>query len=114
MKAKDKIEQAAEYYAHNNFNMHETNSYKELKKGFKAGVDWEAIKNWAKPPIPTKDKIVEDLKRECEIRILKEALAEYIKWFGDRETNTDKLIEVNKQCRGVVLAMLLQEEINKL
>ena len=65
---KDKIEKAAEYYAHNNFNMHETNSYKELKKGFKAGVDWETIKNWAKSPVQTKDKIVEDLKREFDIR----------------------------------------------
>ena len=64
---KDKIEQAAEYYAHNNFNMHETNSYKELKKGFKAGVDWEAIKN-NNMLIKTKDKIVEDLKREFDIR----------------------------------------------
>jgi hypothetical protein len=36
------LEQAAENYAHNNFNMHETNSYKELKKGFEAGVKWQA------------------------------------------------------------------------
>ena len=44
---------------------------------------------------------------------LKEALAEYIKWFGKRETKTDKLIEVSKQTRDVTLAMLLQEELNK-
>ena len=30
---KQKIERASEYYAHNYFDMHETNSYKELKKG---------------------------------------------------------------------------------
>lgn len=41
---KQKIEKASEYYAHNNFDMHETNSYKELKKGFEAGVNW-AIEN---------------------------------------------------------------------
>ena len=37
---KQQIEEASEYYAHNYFNMHETNSYKELKKGFEAGVEW--------------------------------------------------------------------------
>jgi hypothetical protein len=35
------VEKAAEHYAHNYFNMHETNSYKELRKGFIAGVEWE-------------------------------------------------------------------------
>jgi len=35
------LDKAAEYYAHNYFDMHETNSYKELKKGFIAGVEWE-------------------------------------------------------------------------
>ena len=38
---KKEIEKAAEYYAHNNFCMHETNSYKELKKGFLAGIEWQ-------------------------------------------------------------------------
>jgi len=33
-------EKASEYYAHNYFDMHETNSYKELKRGFEAGVEW--------------------------------------------------------------------------
>jgi hypothetical protein len=42
------IEEAAEYYAHNHFNMHETNSYKELKKGFIAGAKWQANKNFSK------------------------------------------------------------------
>jgi hypothetical protein len=48
-----------------------------------------------------------------EITELKEALAEYIKWFGKRETKTDELIEVGKQSRDIALAMLLQEELNK-
>ena len=39
---KDKLieDKAAEHYAHNNFCMHETNSYKELIKGFLAGLEW--------------------------------------------------------------------------
>ena len=48
-----------------------------------------------------------------ETKVLTNALAEYIKWFGKRETKTDKLIEVSKQSRDVTLAMLLQEELNK-
>ena len=39
------LDKAAEYYAHNYFDMHETNSYKELKKGFIAGVEWERKTN---------------------------------------------------------------------
>jgi len=48
-----------------------------------------------------------------EITKLKEALSEYIKWFGKRETKTDELIEVGKQSRDISLAMLLQKELNK-
>lgn len=48
-----------------------------------------------------------------EKKVLKEALIEYIKWFGKREAKTDKLIEVRKQSRDVTLAMLLQKELNK-
>ena len=48
-----------------------------------------------------------------EITELKEALSEYIKWFGKRETKTDELIEVGKQSRDISLAMLLQKELNK-
>ncbi len=33
------IEKLAEYYAHNYFNMHETNNYKALKQGFLAGFE---------------------------------------------------------------------------
>jgi hypothetical protein len=41
----DKLEQfkqASEHYAHNHFNMHETNNYKALKQGFEAGAKWQA------------------------------------------------------------------------
>ena len=48
-----------------------------------------------------------------EITELKEALAEYIKWFGKRETKTDELIEVGKQSRDISLVMLLQKELDK-
>ena len=35
-----KLLKASKHYAHNYFCMHETNSYKELKRGFEAGVKW--------------------------------------------------------------------------
>ena len=35
------LEEAAEYYAHNNFEMHETNNYKALKQGFEKGAKWQ-------------------------------------------------------------------------
>jgi hypothetical protein len=34
------LEEASEYYAHNYFDMHETNNYKALKQGFEAGAKW--------------------------------------------------------------------------
>ena len=51
---KEELESASEYYAHNNFEMHETNSYKELKRGFEAGAKYtnqrviEELENIAK------------------------------------------------------------------
>ena len=39
---KETIEEAAEKYAHNYFNMHETNNYKALKTGFEEGAKWKA------------------------------------------------------------------------
>jgi hypothetical protein len=36
------LEKAAEYFAHNYFDMHETNNYKALKQGFEDGAKWQA------------------------------------------------------------------------
>lgn len=35
------LEKESEYYAHNYFEMHETNNYKALKQGFEAGAKWQ-------------------------------------------------------------------------
>jgi hypothetical protein len=35
------LEEASEYFAHNNFNMHDTNNYKALKVGFEEGAKWQ-------------------------------------------------------------------------
>ena len=47
---KEELEIDSEYYAHNNFEMHETNSYKELKRGFEAGAKY------------TNQRVIEDLE----------------------------------------------------
>lgn len=59
---KQQIEKASEYYAHNYFEMHETNSYKELKRGFEAGVEW-SVKNSGTSPI---EDLVKALKEDEE------------------------------------------------
>jgi hypothetical protein len=35
------LEEVAKYYAHNYFEMHDTNNYKALKQGFEAGAKWQ-------------------------------------------------------------------------
>jgi hypothetical protein len=51
MSTKETIEQAAEHYAHNWFNMHETNNYKALRDGFIAGVEWEAERRYSEEEV---------------------------------------------------------------
>jgi hypothetical protein len=38
----DDVKKYAENYAHNYFDMHETNNYKALLDGFLAGANWQA------------------------------------------------------------------------
>ena len=45
MKKEQTIEQASEYYAHNYFDMHETNNYQALKQGFINGAKWQQDQN---------------------------------------------------------------------
>jgi len=95
---KQKIERASEYYAHNYFDMHETNSYKELKKGFEAGVEW-AIKNISimgkesesdteertEYNLPVNQNLTED-KNEMELKTAIEILDYHQEWrLGKRD-----------------------------
>lgn len=41
MENKETAEEAAKNYAHNYFEMQETNHYKSLKQGFEAGAKWQ-------------------------------------------------------------------------
>jgi len=65
-KNKEKLENASEYYAHNYFDMHETNSYKELKKGFIAGAKWQAEQHveFINDNIAELDKAIESFKNK--------------------------------------------------
>ena len=41
------LEEASEYFAHNNFNMHDTNNYKALKQGFEQGAKWQQERSYS-------------------------------------------------------------------
>jgi hypothetical protein len=41
------LEEASEYFAHNNFNMHDTNNYKALKAGFEEGAKWQQERSYS-------------------------------------------------------------------
>jgi len=41
MKNKETLEEASENFAHNYFEMHESNNYQALKLGFKKGAKWQ-------------------------------------------------------------------------
>ena len=45
------LEEAAERYAHNYFEMHETNNYKALNQGFKAGAMWQAERRYSEEEV---------------------------------------------------------------
>ena len=44
-------QEAAEYYAHNYFDMHETNNYKALKEGFIAGAKWQQERSYSEEEV---------------------------------------------------------------
>ena len=45
------LEEAAKYYAHNHFEMHETNNYKALKQGFEAGAKLQEERMYSKDEV---------------------------------------------------------------
>jgi hypothetical protein len=48
---KETREEASEYFAHNNFNMHDTNNYKALKVGFEQGAKWEKERSYSEEEV---------------------------------------------------------------
>jgi len=122
---KQKIERASEYYAHNYFDMHETNSYKELKKGFEAGVEW-AIKNISimgkesesdteertEYNLPVNQNLTED-KNEMELKTAIEILDYHQEWrLGKRD---DMIHEPKKltEALDIVLSEVKKLIINR-
>jgi len=122
---KQKIERASEYYAHNYFDMHETNSYKELKKGFEAGVEW-AIKNIlimgkesesdteerTEYNLPVNQNLTED-KNEMELKTAIEILDYHQEWrLGKRD---DMIHEPKKltEALDIVLSEVKKLIINR-
>jgi hypothetical protein len=56
------LEQAAEKYAHNYFNMHETNNYIALKQGYEAGAKEMAERMYSEKEVYS---ILEQAMKDC-------------------------------------------------
>jgi hypothetical protein len=69
------LEEAAEYYAHNHFNMHELNHYKALKQGFKACAKWQQERMYNEEEV---EKIAKDAYEMGRKNIL---IGVFNKWF---------------------------------
>ena len=48
------LEEAAESFAHNYFEMHETNNYKALKQGFIEGAKWQQERSYSEEEVLVK------------------------------------------------------------
>lgn len=60
---KETIEEASKHYAHNWFEMHETNNYKALKQGFIAGAKWQAERMYSQEEV---NEIIAETWLSCE------------------------------------------------
>ena len=67
-------QEAAEYYAHNYFDMHETNNYKALKEGFIAGAKWQQERSYSE----------EDMRKAFEWGLAHFTFEEWIKQFKNK------------------------------
>jgi len=45
------LEEASEYFAHNNFNMHDTNNYKALKVAFEQGAKYQQERSYSEEEV---------------------------------------------------------------
>jgi hypothetical protein len=61
------FKQASEHYAHNHFNMHETNNYKALKQGYEAGAKEMFDKMYSEEEVR---KLLETQRGNCAVAIL--------------------------------------------
>jgi exonuclease VII large subunit len=76
------LEEAAERYAHNYFNMHETNNYKALKQGYEAGAKEMAERMYSDEEVLNLWKVYIKLNDGFMIRkSLPTRLEELIGWF---------------------------------
>lgn len=73
--SKKTLEEASEYFAHNYFDMHDTNNYKALKFGFEKGAKWQAERMYSEEQVIaiveksratglTAEYIIQSLKQE--------------------------------------------------
>jgi hypothetical protein len=68
------LEEASEYFAHNNFNMHDTNNYKALKAGFEKGAKWQQERSYNE----------EDMREAFEWGVAHVTFEDWIKKFKNK------------------------------
>jgi hypothetical protein len=98
------LEKAAEYYAHNNFEMHETNHYKALKQGFEAGAKWQANNG------DTTAMGGDNIPDNTDENITTDKNTNHPRWTST--TTWDKL-DMNNVTRGKINMSALRETITK-
>ena len=75
---KETIEQAIKYYAHNYFDMHEINNFKELEKGFEAGAKGQQERSYSEEEVL---KLLLNIKR---VDIYYEDVEKWVEQFKKR------------------------------
>jgi len=95
MKNKETLEEASVNFAHNYFEMHESNNYQALKLGFKEGAKWKSERSYSKEEVEDiVNKTVnifcsyfsEDLKQ----KVATEWFEQFKKpntWYNEEQTN---------------------------
>ena len=79
------LEQASEYYAHNYFDMHETNHYKALKQGFEEGAKWQQERMYSEEEVEMIARYAYEIGRK---NIL---IGVFNKWFEQFKNKQSKL-----------------------
>jgi len=89
MKNKETLEEASVNFAHNYFEMHESNNYQALKLGFKEGAKWQAERSYSE--FEAKSRLIK-LRHDILIKgdIDLEKWFEQFKketWYNEEQTN---------------------------
>jgi len=88
MKNKETLEEASVSFAHNYFEMHESNNYQALKLGFKEGAKWQAERSYIEEYVKNTIQIVFELTNKgYGIDEIFEQFKKPNTWYNEEQTN---------------------------